>query len=187
MSTDYDKQQWQAEQAARDSALEKQREKERKTRERAARNARRKLERLHKTLTDNGEISDFENEFGESVVERLDKFGSAFNDREKGRPGDALSFAQKRVVAAMNKKAKELKKKPAETDDPDSDYERTADRWKDKSPKKRSSFKTKKKKGFTPRVRNLEDDMPETIEAEPYIPEYRPNPKKPFLRIVQND
>jgi len=34
MSGDYDKQQWQAEQAARDSALEKQREKERKTRER---------------------------------------------------------------------------------------------------------------------------------------------------------
>ena len=112
MSSDYDKQQWQAEQAARDAALEKQREKERKTRERAARNARRKLERLHKTLSDKGEITDFENEFGESVVERLDKFGSAFNDREKGRPGDALSFAQKRVVAAMNKKVKELKKKP---------------------------------------------------------------------------
>jgi len=129
MSGDYDKQQWQAEQAARDSAYEKQREKERKTRERAARNARRKLERLHKTLTDKGEITDFENEFGESVVERLDKFGSAFNDREKGRPGDALSFAQKRVVAAMNKKVKE-------------------------------------------RVRNLEDDMPEEIEVEPYIPEY---------------
>ena len=36
MSNDYDKQQWQAEQAARDAAIEKQREKERKTRERAA-------------------------------------------------------------------------------------------------------------------------------------------------------
>ena len=130
MSGDYDKQQWQAEQSARDSAIEKQREKERKTRERAARNARRKLERLHKTLTDKGEITDFENEFGESVVERLDKFGSAFHDREKGRPGDALSFAQKRVVAAMNKKVKELKKKPADNNDPDKDYERTADRWK---------------------------------------------------------
>ena len=192
MSTEYDKQQWQAEQAARDSVLEKQREKERKTRERAARNARRKLERLHKTLTDKGEITNFENEFGESVVERLDKFGSAFNDREKGRPGDALSFAQKRVVAAMNKKVKELKKKPTESNGPassnsDGDYERTADRWKNAQPKKRSSFKSKKKKGFTPRVRNLEDDMPDAIEAEPYIPEYRPNPKKPFLRIVQND
>ena len=92
MSSDYDKQQWQAEQAARDSAIEKQREKERKTRERAARNARRKLERLHKTLSEKGEITDFENEFGESVVDRLDKFGSAFNDREKGRPGDCLLY-----------------------------------------------------------------------------------------------
>jgi len=124
MSSDYDKQQWQAEQAARNTAIDKQRQKERKTRERAARNARRKLERLHKTLSDKGEITDFENEFGESVVERLDKFGSAFQDREKGRPGDALSFAQKRVVAAMNKKVKDLKKKPSETDNPDSDYER---------------------------------------------------------------
>lgn len=187
MSTEYNKQQWQAEQAARDSAIEKQREKERNTRERAARNARRKLERLHRTLSEKGEITDFENEFGESVVERLDKFGSAFHDREKGRPGDALSFAQKRVVAAMNKKVKELKKKPAEDHDSDADYERTADRWKNASVKKRSSFKPKKKNGFTPRVRNLEEDMPDAIEAEPYIPEYNPEPKKPFLRIVKND
>jgi len=193
MSGDYDKQQWQAEQAARDSALEKQREKERKTRERAARNARRKLERLHKTLTDKGEITDFENEFGESVVERLDKFGSAFNDREKGRPGDALSFAQKRVVAAMNKKVKELKKKPAQDDDLDKDYERTADRWKNSSdkPKKYSGFKSKKKNSFTPRVRNLEDDMPEEVASEPCISEDKPSnfsgPKKPFLRIVSNN
>ena len=188
MSSDYDKQQWQVEQAARDSAIEKQREKERKTRERAARNARRKLERLHKTLSEKGEITDFENEFGESVVDRLDKFGSAFNDREKGRPGDALSFAQKRVVAAMNKKVKDLKKKPSISNDPDSEYERTADRWKN-TDKKRSEFKSKKKNGFTPRVRNLEDDMPPDI-PEPYIPEYRPDSqevsKKPFLRIVKN-
>jgi hypothetical protein len=187
MPSDYDKQQWQAEQSARDAAIEKQREKERKTRERAARNARRKLERLHRTLSEKGEITDFENEFGESVVERLDKFGSAFHDLEKGRPGDALSFAQKRVMAAMNKKVKDLKKKPTDGDDPDRDYERTADRWKNKEAKKpRSSFKAKKKNGFTPRVRNLEDDMPPE-RPEPYIPDYQPSPKKPFLRVVRND
>lgn len=198
MPSDYDKQQWQAEQAARDSVLEKQRERERKTRERAARNARRKLERLHRTLSEKGEITEFENEFGESVVERLDKFGSAFHDREKGRPGDALSFAQKRVVAAMNKKVKELKKKPTENHDAISsnsanDYERTADRWKNQNGKKRgSSFKSKKKKNFTPRVRNLEDDMVESESTEAFIPKYHPpeitdKPKKPFLRIVKND
>ena len=83
--SNYDKQQWQAEQAARDAAFEKQRETERKTRERSARNAQRKLERLHRTLKDQGEISEFEDEFSESVSERLDKFGSAFQDREKGQ------------------------------------------------------------------------------------------------------
>jgi len=194
MSGEYDKQQWQAEQSVRDSAIEKQREKERKTRERAARNARRKLERLHRTLSDKGEITEFENEFGESVVERLDKFGSAFHDREKGRPGDALSFAQKRVVAAMNKKVKELRKKPAEDKaanyDPDSDYVRTADRWKNADKQRGSSFKHKKKPKFTPRVRNIEDDMPPESShktPEPFIPEYQPVTKKPFLRLVKNE
>ena len=192
MSPDYDKKQWQEEQAARDAALERQREKQAKARERSARNARRKIERLHRTLTDKGEISDFENEFGESIVERLDKFGSAFHDLEKGRPGDALSFAQKRVVAAMNKKVKELKKKPLSSDDPDADYERTADSWKTKP---KSSFKTKgfkSKNGFTPRVRHLEDDMiddkkrPPQME-QPFMPEYVPPPKKPFLRLVKTN
>ena len=185
----YDKKQWQDEQAARDAALERQREKQAKARERSARNARRKIERLHRTLTDKGEISDFENEFGESIVERLDKFGSAFHDREKGRPGDALSFAQKRVVAAMNKKVKELKKKPLSSDDPDADYERTADLWKNKP---KSSFKTKgfkSRNGFTPRVRHIEDDMPKENgppqKERPFIPEYNPAPKKPFLRLVK--
>lgn len=194
--SDYDKQQWQAEQAARDAVLDKQREKERKTRERSARNARRKLERLHRTLSEKGAISDFENEFGESVVERLDQFGSAFHDREKGRPGDALSFAQKRVVAAMNKKVKDLKKSPVKgenVEDAPEEYERTADRWKTKEGKPRSSFKSKGKT-FTPRVRHIEDDIPPEPPkaAEPYIPAYnlteklaeKPVAKKPFLRVV---
>ena len=207
MSADYDKQQWQAEQAARDSALESRREKHAKMRERSARNARRKLERLHRTLTEKGEITEFENEFGESVVERLDKFGSAFHDREKGRPGDALSFAQKRVIAAMNKKVKGLKKRPVETDDQgdnsDVDYERTADRWKEKQEKDKrgkdkpkSSFKQKgfkSKTSYTPRVRHIEDDIvepnwppkKEERRKEPEMPKCEPAPKKPFLRLVK--
>ena len=191
MATDYDKQRWQAEQTARDTADELRRTKLAKARERSARNARRKLERLHKTLSETGEISDYENEFGESVIERLDKFGSAFSDLEKGRSGEALSFAQKRVVAAMNKKVKELKKKPDESDDPDEGYERTADRWKHKP---KSSFKNKgfkSKSGFTPRVRHLEDDMVESNwppqKERPVIPEYNPAPKKPFLRLVKSN
>lgn len=179
MSSDYDKHQWQAEQAARDAALEKQRDKERKTRERAARNAQRKLERLHRKLLETGDITDFENEFGQSVLQRLDKFGSAFNDLEKGRPGDALSFAQKSVVAAMNKKVKALKKKAAPDNEADFDdgYERTADRWKNQNiadkesgKDKRSSFGSKKTPKFTPRVRHIEDDFVEETPPKPSMP-----------------
>lgn len=182
--SDYDKQQWQAEQAARDAALDKQREKEQKTRERSARNAQRKLERLHRTLKEQGEISEFEDEFAESVSERLDKFGSAFQDREKGRPGDALSFAQKRVMSAMNRKVKDLKKKPP------SDGPEDLDRPRFEHSKPRSSFKSKKPK-FTPRVRQLDegfDDDVETETATPPEPEpSRPPVGKPFLRIVSNN
>ena len=210
MTNNFDKQEWQAEQAARDAALDKQREKERKARERSARNAQRKLERLHRTLSEKNEISEFEDEFGESVVERLDKFGSAFHDREKGRPGDALSFAQKRVVAAMNKKVKDLKKTPkSDGDNVDGEYERTADRRRSETRKPRSSFKPKGKAKFTPRIRHIEDDML-PVKAEPYIPIYHPTkpqslamsmqepaqeplkepvqetPKRPFLRLVKN-
>lgn len=203
--SDYDKQRWQAEQAARDAAFEKQRETERKTRERSARNAQRKLERLHRTLKDQGEISEFEDEFAESVSERLDRFGSAFQDREKGRPGDALSFAQKRVVAAMNRKVKDLKKKPliegevsgeGSGNAPPDEFERP----RFESSKPRSSFKSKKP-SFTPRVRQLDDDFDavedsrdawrkspdQKLTPEPDLEPTRPPVGKPFLRIVSNN
>lgn len=187
--SDYDKQQWQAEQAARDAALDTQREKERKTRERSARNIQRKLERLHRTLKDKGEISEFEDEFAESVSERLDRFGSAFQDREKGRPGDALSFAQKRVVAAMNRKVKDLKKKPLIEGEATPAHDEL-DRPRFEDSKVRSSFKSKKPK-FTPRVRQLDDDFDAIEDASDAVvadPEpSRPPVGKPFLRIVSNN
>jgi hypothetical protein len=215
--SDYDKQKWQAEQEANDAAQSAYRDKMARARERSAANARRKIARLHAKLTELGHISDFEDEFGESVLERLEKFGSAFHDLEKGRAGDALSAAQKQVVARMNRKVKELKRKQADgapDDDPDRDYVRTADRWKrDGENKPRSSFKSKRKARFTPRVRHIEDDFedetptpptkvgppklavveaaPAASKLAPYIPEYTPPPnpsakKRPFLRIVKD-
>lgn|GEM_PF-407518 len=188
MSDDYDKQKWQAEQAARDAAIEKQRDKERKARERSARNAKRKLERLHRTLKENGEITDWEDEFSESVTERLDKFGSAFHDLEKGRPGDALSFSQKRVVSALNKKVKDAKKAKRERelkgeDEDDFDEPRRT------SFKPRSSFKSKGKPKFTPRVRHIEDDFvepePPRPKPAPFIPEFvKDKPAKPALSAM---
>ncbi len=177
--SDYDREQWQAEQSAREQADTAYRDKMARARERSAANAKRKVARLHAKLTELGHISDFEDEFGESVLERLDKYGSAFNDLEKGRAGDALSIAQKQVVARMNRKVKELKAKQAAGEgvepDPDADYVRTADRWKTESEKK-GGFKSKRKPKFTPRVRNIEDDF---IEDEPAP---RPiNPSRPVL------
>ena len=204
MSHEFDKQNWQAEQAARDAHFDKEREKHRKARERSARNAQRKLERLRRSLGESGDLSDWEDEFSESVTERLDKYGSAFHDLQKGRPGDALSFAQKRVVAALNKKAKDQRKaKRAAARGEVGDEEAQ------KYPKKRSSFGWKKKSKFTPRVRQLDEDFDDTDtppqrRAEPFIPRFsnsRPEPlkedvqakikpsspedtKRPFLRLV---
>jgi len=180
--SDYDKEQWQAEQAAQDQAQTAYRDKMARARQRSASNAKRKIARLHAKLTELGHISDFEDEFGESVLERLEKFGSAFHDLEKGRAGDALSIAQRQVVARMNKKVKDLKAKQkageGQEPDPDADYVRTADQWKNES-RKKGGFKTKRKSGFTPRVRNIEDDMVEDEELPPPI-----NPGPPKLASV---
>ena len=159
--SDYDRQEWQRQQAARDAELDKQREREAKARERSARNARRKLERLHRTLKESGDLTEFEDEFGESVAERLDKFGAAFANPELGRPGDALSASQKRVVAAMNRKVKDAKARRLKGPDTAASGD-TSER-----PRRYSSFRNKgsgfgKSKGYTPRVRQLD----ETFEAE---------------------
>jgi len=202
--SDRDKQQWQAEQQALDAALERQRDKERKARERAARNAQRKIDRLRRTLSDAGDLSDWEDEFSESVSERLDKYGSAFHDLEKGRPGDALSFAQKRVVAALNKKAKDQRKaaRSARLNGPDAKADQdtnSADEQSPERPKKprfKTGFKTKAKAAYKPRMRQIDEDFEGEAEvsregkikqAEPFIPDFtdRPPVKKPFLRIVK--
>lgn len=180
--SDYDLEQWQAEQAAQDQARDAYRDKMARARERSASNAKRKIARLHAKLTELGHISDFEDEFGESVLERLEKFGSAFHDLEKGRAGDALSIAQRQVVARMNKKVKDLKAKQkageGQEPDPDADYVRTADRWKNET-RKTNGFKSKRKSSFTPRVRNIEDEL---IDDEP---QPRPvNPGPPILASV---
>lgn len=125
---EYEKQQWQAQQEVYDAELEKQRDKDRKAKQRRARNAKRKLERLKHKLSETGELTDWEEEFSDSVTERLEKYGSAFQDPEKGRRSEALSFAQKKVLSSLNKKAKGLK---------------------------RSGFKSKSK--FIPNVRQIDD------------------------------
>lgn len=171
---DYDKRQWQEEQTARDAALDAQKAKWAKAKERAARNAQRKIDRLARKLSEAGKLTDWEEEFTESVGERLDKFGSAFHDPEKGRPADALSFAQKKVVAALKKKAKDEHKNTEQTGTTET--------------KPRKSFKAKngfKKKKYKPRIRDIHEDV-EALDTEPFIPEVsHTDSNPPFLRIVK--
>jgi hypothetical protein len=210
--SDYDRKLWQAEQIAQEEAQSAYRDKIAKARERSANNAKRKIARLHAKLTELGHISEFEDEFGESVLERLEKYGSAFHDPEKGRAGDALSTAQRQVVSRMNKKLKELKAKQragvSEAENPDADYVRTADQWK-KDAVKKSGFKSKRKSKFSPRIRHIEDEMMDDVappvtssSVQPKLsivgqasdaefvrphspePEKTANLKRPFLRIV---
>lgn len=188
--SDYDKQQWQEQQSARDAAWEKQREREAKSRERSASNAKRKIERLKAKLDEMGKLTEWEEEFAESVTERLDEFGSAFADLEKGRPGDALSFAQKRVVASLNKKVKDARKvaKAQRLGEGASEDETPKPAY-----KPRSSFKSKKPK-FTPRVRNIEDDLEDGADSalaaaqpkrQPFIPRYVEATPKPLMSAIK--
>jgi hypothetical protein len=82
----------------------------RKAADRKARKALRRLERAIRSAETEGEgLSDWEAEFAQSVKERLETYGSAFNDPEKGNRDEALSILQAQKVREIANKAK---KKP---------------------------------------------------------------------------
>ena len=86
-------------------------------------------------------LSDWEKQFLEEVEERIEKFGSAFHDLEKGGADEALSSLQFVKLREIDKKARG---------------------------KGKSGFKSKGgyKKKPTPRVRQLDED----VEVEPDPP-----------------
>ena len=159
-----------------DPELEKQREKDRRAKARKARAAKRKLERLSKDLSDADDLTEWEEEFAESLTERLEKYDSGFYDPEKGGRNEALSYGQKKIVSQLRKKDKD-----------------------NKSGKglRRTGFKSKGKT-FKPSVRQLDEDFdakggdspapkPISEQAMPKPPPSRPPVGKPFLRIVKSD
>jgi len=158
------KYQWQQEQLARDAERERHNQKMEKARERKARAAQRKLKKAKLELEKLGEISDWEEEFVDSVDERIDKFGSAFKDREKGGMSEALSNKQKQVLAQMRRKVRDKGKQ-------------SPDSGKSFSSKRKSGFKNKS--GFKPRVRHIEDDIVDEPPAEP------PQKGKPSLKVIK--
>ncbi len=95
-------------------------------------------------------LTDWEKEFFEGVEERLETYGSAFADPEKGNLYEALSARQTHIVREIDKKSR---KKDAGM--------------------KRTGFKPKhcsksKAPGYSPRGRDIHDDMEnETLITPP--------------------
>ena len=131
------------------------------------------------------ELSDWEKEFLEEVEERIETYGSAFADPEKGNLEEPMSALQARKLKEIDKKA----------------------RGKGGGFKTRKPLGSKKKPAYTPRVRQLDEDV--ESEAPPPLPPKRqkptlgvirgselpqkpdaaPRPKrqKPQLRVISND
>ena len=116
--------------------------------EKKKRKALRKLRKAaERAEAENGPgLSEWEREFVEDVEMRVEKYGSAFGDPEKGSLDEPLSALQTRKLKEIDKKS----------------------RGKKSSFKTRSGFSnSKKKQAFKPRSRDIHDDveMPETDPA----------------------
>ncbi|HCY54390.1 MAG TPA: hypothetical protein DF715_02275 [Oceanicaulis sp.] len=111
-------------------------------------------------------LTEWEDEFLGSVEERLNTFGSAFTDPDKGSLDEPLSQLQAAKLKELEAKAKGKETRP---------WKRSSFKPKDKA--QRSSFSAKRP---APRAntRDINEDMPETgPEAGPATP--RPSDVKP--------
>ncbi|WP_075188603.1 hypothetical protein [Maricaulis sp. W15] len=135
----------------------------RKIDEKKTRRALRRLERARKAAADSPDdkpdLSEWEGEFLGSLEERLEKFGSAFNDPDKGNTDDALSARQALKLREIEKKAKGKARKPMS---------------------RGNGFKRKSGASTPPRGRDIYDDLDappgpdESVEtAPPAAPEVR--------------
>lgn len=89
---------------AKQSPIERQREQ-------AKRAALKALRRVQKAMEQSGEkLSEWEGEFLGSVEGRVEKYGRAFRDPEKGGPGTSLSIRQSVKLKEIAGKAKGKKK-----------------------------------------------------------------------------
>jgi hypothetical protein len=88
----------------------------RKVDDKKTRSALRKIARAKRAAenasSDDAKLSDWEGEFIDSVEERLEKFGSAFTDPDKGQLDNALSARQSRKLKEIENKAKGKPRKP---------------------------------------------------------------------------
>lgn len=114
---------------------------------------------------DNAQLSEWEDEFLGSLEERLEEFGSAFNDPEKGDLDSALSARQSLKLKEIEKKAK----------------------GKARRPMSRGKGFSKKSQGFKSRSRDINEDVDEPqvpVEQEELTREARPRPNGFSPRII---
>ena len=138
----------------------------------------RKIARAKAKAAEGGEdvkLSDWEAEFVESVEGRLETFGSAFNDPEKGALSDPLSARQGVKLREIDKKARGKARKPMS-------------RGKGFKPKPGSGFKQssfKNKSGSTgPRVRDINDDIIAAVDDASAAPKADPRPRVTPIKPV---
>jgi hypothetical protein len=138
----------------------------------------RKLRRAAERAADAGGpgLTTWEKEFVEGVTGRLEKYGSAFRDPGKGRLEEALSQRQAQVTRVIEKKSRKAKAgaEPAAGGEPKATPPRST--FKRKSP-----MRAKAKPGWTPRVRDVNDDLP---LPEPPLPARSPAEKRAALKVI---
>jgi hypothetical protein len=117
-------------------------------------------------------LTTWEQDFVEGVSTRLETYGSAFRDPTKGRLEDALSNRQAHIVRVIDKKSrKPLKAAEAKSDDPKA-------RPAGGQMMRRTPMKASGKPKWTPRVRDINDDLTPP-DGEP------PARKTPTLKVIR--
>jgi hypothetical protein len=76
----------------------------------------RALRMIRRLRVAGAEVSDWEGEFLDSVEGRVQTFGRAFADPEKGAPGSALSIRQTRKLKEILPKAQPSTQAPLQVD-----------------------------------------------------------------------
>ena len=114
-------------------------------------------------------LTTWEKDFVEGVTTRLETYGSAFRDPSKGRLEDALSSRQTHIVRVIDKKSRASSKKAA------------GDKSDNKPPdaRKHGATLSRGKPKWTPRVRDINEDVP----AQPAGPE-TPERRRIHLKVV---
>ncbi len=163
------------------------------------RKTRKALRRLKRAADEAGApegpgLTDWEKGFVEGVTHRLETYGSAFRDPQKGSLEEALSARQTQVARALEKKARRSKdaKGGAAGPNPGKDETRTGSAAKRKAgkgnaPRAYSTFKRK-----TPvrasRARDINEDLAEEAAVSPPPGRSGPRPPprgRPKLRLVE--